>query len=763
MKRGGFKRMMSAGREGARVLVLALGLTTSSVFGGPVIYVNQAATGVGDGSSWTDAYTDLQPAIDAAGASGGAIREIWVAKGTYKPSKRTDPNDPRSATFQLLDGIALYGGFAGTEASVDERVIDANPTVLSGDLNGDDGPDFVNYDENAYHVVTAIDVGNATLFDGLTVTAGHPASNRTLSSYGGGMYIRNAYPQIRNATFTRNLSERPLTNVAWSGGGGAALFVRQDQEYPGLPTLNVSGSRFTDNKSIGDGGAVLIWGTYFMGDVVFSECSFERNVGTAAFSAYGGSACTLRSCVFSDNSTDGPGGAVYISSDQALIEGCRFEGNSAGWGGALSLGQATAVTIRESLFVDNSAGSGYGGALRIYRVAMVELIDSEFRGNSAEYAGGAYLYTYEPATVRRCQFVNNLASGSDGGGLYVRGSVRLTECDFAGNHARASGGGLFVQGFLDATACTFTDNSAWGQGGAAFAYSYEAVRFEDGEFERNWALFGGAVCCVAPHAIFDRCRVEHNGALVGGGVAALESGTNIQLVNSLLAGNQAESYGGGIATGDVTLTVQNCTIANNTADALGAGIIAGHDTSITNSIVWGNVLDPDGGAWTDEVAQIEGIEFATIEYSDVQGWSGAYGGDGNIGLDPLFVAPTDPDGQFGPIEPDFHLLPDSPCINAGLTWTPDPGPWGPPPPNLDLDGKPRVLCKFVDMGAYEFGLMGDVDCNQRVDLDDFSLWSQCAFGPGAPGLCSPFDADGDGDVDLRDLAEFLRVFSSGSP
>jgi len=763
MKRGGFKMMMSAGREGASVLLLALGLTTSSAFGGPVIYVNQAATGVGDGSRWTDAYTDLQPALDAAGTSGGAIREIWVAQGTYTPSKRTDPNDPRSATFQLLDGVALYGGFAGTESSIDERDIDANPTVLSGDFNGDDGPDFVNYDENAYHVVTAIGVGNATVFDGLTVTAGHPASNRTLSSYGGGMYIRNAYPQIRNATFTRNLSERPLTNVAWSGGGGAALFVRQDQEYPGLPTLKVSGSRFTDNRSVGDGGAVLIWGTYFMGEVVFSECSFERNVGDGAFSVEEGTTCTVRSCVFSDNSTDGPGGAIFMSSREAIIEGCRFEGNSAGWGGAVAVYGGRAVTIRESLFLDNSAPNGYAGALYLHDASAAELVDSEFRGNSAGYAGGAYLDAYEPTTVRRCQFVNNLATGSNGGGLYVRGSVRLTECDFAGNHAGDSGGGLLVEGDVDITGCTIANNTAWGRGGGAFASGYGMVRFADTVFDANWAYYGGAVYSYAPHVILDRCRVEHNAALVGGGVAATETSTEVQLVNSLFADNQAEAYGGGVAAGDGAITVQNCTIAINTAGALGAGMIVGHNATITNSVVWGNVVDPHGGAWTDEVAQIEGIEFAAIGYSDIQGWSGTYGGDGNIGLDPLFVAPTDPDGQFGPMEPDFHLLPDSPCINAGLTETIDWGPWDPPPPNLDLDGKPRVLCEAVDMGAYEFGLTGDVDCNLRVDLEDFSLWSQCAFGPGAQGLCPAFDADGDGDIDLRDVAALFRAFSPTPP
>jgi len=726
-----------------------------------VWHVSAAAPPGGDGRTWSTAVNNLQFALDVAEVSRGAIAEVWVAAGTYRPSKRTDPNDPRSATFRLVDGLALYGGFAGTEASVDERDINANPTILSGDFNGDDKPDFVNYDENAYHVVTGIGVGPATIVDGFTITGGHSPGVGFIGSYGGGMHLVNSSPDIRNCTFTRNLAERPVANVACSGGGGAALYLRQEAQDPGPPPLTVSRSHFTDNKSIGDGGAVFFYGYSSTGSIIFSECSFERNVGLGAFTAYAGGTQTFRSCTFSDNSG---GGAISASgnSDELLIEQCRFEHNSAGLAGAVYLSSIRRAAIHGSVFVDNSAYSWGSGALRLYDVDEIDLIDCEFRGNSAGTGGGAYLAGYTSIAVKRCLFVNNSANNGIAGGLYVDGPASLVDCTFLNNYARDSGGGLFVDGSAEITGCTIKNNRSSGGGGGALASGM--VSFADTVFNRNWAEYGGAIHISAgSQARLDRCRVEDNGALVGGGLATTESSADVMLVSSLIASNQADAYGGGVAAGNGTLTVQNCTIANNTAGALGAGMIVGHDTSVMNSIVWGNVVDPRGGVWTDEVAQIEGIEFATIDYSDVQGWSGTYGGDGNIGLDPLFVAPTDPDGPYGPMEPDFHLRPESPCINAGLTEAVDPGPWDPPPPNLDLDGKPRVLCGAVDMGAYEYGLAGDVDCDSRVDLHDFSLWPQCAFGPGAPGLCPAFDADGDGDIDLRDAAALFRAFSPTSP
>ena len=93
---------------------------------GPLCYVNHAANGGNNGTSWADAYTDLQSAMGNASCT-----EIWVAAGTYKPTTGTD----RNATFSLISGVEIYGGFAGTESVRDERNPKTNVTILSGDAH----------------------------------------------------------------------------------------------------------------------------------------------------------------------------------------------------------------------------------------------------------------------------------------------------------------------------------------------------------------------------------------------------------------------------------------------------------------------------------------------------------------------------------------------------------------------------------------------------------------------------------------------------
>lgn len=111
-------------------------------------YVNQNATGVNNGRGWADAYTNLQTALAAAQAGD----EIWVAEGTYKPAA---PGGSQTTTFLINKDLKLYGGFAGTECNLLERDIALHPTVLSGDLNGDDvDDDFVqNRSDNVRNVL----------------------------------------------------------------------------------------------------------------------------------------------------------------------------------------------------------------------------------------------------------------------------------------------------------------------------------------------------------------------------------------------------------------------------------------------------------------------------------------------------------------------------------------------------------------------------------------------------------------------------------
>ena len=91
-----------------------------------MLYVDAAATGLATGESWTNAITDLQVALSASDCLAGTVSEIWVAQGTYRPDRGTADRD---VSFQLRNGLAIYGGFAGNETQRDQRNPQANRSL----------------------------------------------------------------------------------------------------------------------------------------------------------------------------------------------------------------------------------------------------------------------------------------------------------------------------------------------------------------------------------------------------------------------------------------------------------------------------------------------------------------------------------------------------------------------------------------------------------------------------------------------------------
>ncbi|NJL34868.1 MAG: hypothetical protein HC893_14725, partial [Chloroflexaceae bacterium] len=159
----------------------------------------------GDGLTWATAKRNLQTAL--ALASAGA--EIWVADGTYYPDEGTgQTNDNRASTFSLKDGVAIYGGFAGTETLLSERDVAANVAILSGDLQQNDTPNFGNNADNALHVVTGSGTDSTALLDGFTITAGNaddsiPSFDCVLEC-GGGIHNIGGSPTFTNVTISGN-------------------------------------------------------------------------------------------------------------------------------------------------------------------------------------------------------------------------------------------------------------------------------------------------------------------------------------------------------------------------------------------------------------------------------------------------------------------------------------------------------------------------------------------------------------------------------
>src|SRR5574341_640810 len=217
------------------------------------LYVDADSTGNNDGSSWADAFTSLQDAL-AVAAPG---YEIWVAEGVYYPDEGAgQTNGDRAATFQLRDGVAIYGGFAGTETLLSQRDPAAHVTILSGDIGQDDlnaDGNFIAEDtgdlvgSNSYHVVTGSGTDSSALLDGFTITAGQ-ANATAPNDSGGGMYNYSSSPTLTDVTFSGNSvsngggmynvnnSSPTLTGVTFSGNS-ATVYGGGMYNSGGSPTL----------------------------------------------------------------------------------------------------------------------------------------------------------------------------------------------------------------------------------------------------------------------------------------------------------------------------------------------------------------------------------------------------------------------------------------------------------------------------------------------------------------------------------------------
>ena len=193
-------------RTGAVTLALML---VSAAASQTMIYVDADASGpTHDGTSWCSAYTGVQEAL-AAAASDPNIGEIHIAGGVYRPTAQFDPGTPRTETFDLLNGVALRGGYAGCgETDPNERDLELHETTLSGDLLGNDDPNALPQandplrSDNAFHVVRSIGTNASAVLDGLTISGGHADSSE--NGRGGGVVCDDSTVTLTDCTFVWN-------------------------------------------------------------------------------------------------------------------------------------------------------------------------------------------------------------------------------------------------------------------------------------------------------------------------------------------------------------------------------------------------------------------------------------------------------------------------------------------------------------------------------------------------------------------------------
>ena len=350
-----------------------------------------------------------------------------------------------------------------------------------------------------------------------------------------------------------------------------------------------------------------------------------------------------------------------------------------------------------------------------------------------------------------------------GGGIDCSSSSPLITDNIITNNSagdNGNGGGIMIRGDCSPTIQhnIIEENFGGIIGGGIAVHPGGSPQIQHNTIRKNSASYGGGIRSYSSSPFIIKNIIEANDALLSGGGLSVEGGgtptiqqniirqnytgssgggikcdsTSPVITNNIIEANYADFGGGGLYCRISAPLIINNTIVENVTEGNGGGIYCGYESfpMVLNTILWANSLD--------EIYVYSSAIGITVTYSDVQG---GWEGEGNIDADPLFVDPGNG---------DFHLQPDSPCIDAG---TPDGA------PTDDIEGNPRD--EFPDMGAYEYqgpktgyidGLVTDVDTAEPIEralLIAIQLPSKDKF-------FAPF-TDEDGYYDISDLAPGLYL------
>jgi VCBS repeat-containing protein len=404
-------------------LFLAVGwIAFQTAHAAGIRYAAPAAQGSGNCYSWANACT-LSTAL--GGASSGD--EIWAKAGVHYPGgNRTD-------TFALKSGVAVYGGFAGTETVRTQRDPEANTTILSGDIDRNDTNTDGNFiaetwndiqGANAYHVVTGSGTDDTAVLDGFTITAGQGFGDPPEHA-GGGMYNDNGSPALTGITFIGN----------WARAGGG--MYNDNSSHPNLNTVNFIANSCGD---FSDGGGMYNHDS----NPSLTNVTFEGNRAGPGYSSGGGminvqSDPVLTNVTFRDNLAGNFGGGMYSTGSNPVLTGVTFSGNYAASGGGMSNWGGT-YSLTNVTFRDNTTGHEGGG---LYNTgSTVILTNITFSGNHAASGGGMY-NGGGILVITQGLFLANSADIANGGGMIADGgSLTIANVTFSSNSAVTAGGGM---------------------------------------------------------------------------------------------------------------------------------------------------------------------------------------------------------------------------------------------------------------------------------------------------------------------------------
>lgn len=465
------------------LLMLFFYATSINVSGQIKIYVDSAANGLNNGSTWKDAYKSLMPALTQANSRPDIVF-IYIAKGTYYPGKNNgDTTACRDSSFRILrTKIKLEGGYpsgGGNQNYKKYRV------VLSGDIGKKKDTS-----DNCYHILTITGASSmiddsASIIKGVVFKNGNANAGYTSYSVVNGIKVYNyqgsaVYYAMVTFPFSQHdgydisyceFSENYALPDAGAGSGGAVFCYGYNAQ---LIRLFFSHCLFNYNKSHNGGVLACYQYNAIILFVNFSDCILKNNTaryGGAIYQTgdlFGGINVTMDRCVLEKNSSTYEGGAVYTSPSNEF---------SSAW-----------FTATNTNFIKNS--SSYGGAVSASPGATVSnYINCNFLGNTA-HAGGAVTYgggfenclfyrnsctgtysvggaLYNPYVVKNCVFAENMSSGYgaaiSNGADHIKMDFQITNTTFINNFSAADSlNAIYISGYWGGVTATINNSIIWG-------------------------------------------------------------------------------------------------------------------------------------------------------------------------------------------------------------------------------------------------------------------------------------------------------------
>ncbi|GGC39442.1 hypothetical protein GCM10011386_34390 [Parapedobacter defluvii] len=455
-----------------------------------ILYVNKnVAGGNRSGDSWENAIPQLSEALQWANENWNTTTDgtlqIWVAKGKYLPTNSTSD---RVASFQLVRGVEIYGGFPdqGTP-TMDDRDWKANATILSGDIDANDDEDIINdptvqiKGNNSFHVVIGVGITNTAVLDGFIITGGN-ANQGTAYLWGGGVRIIGGNPVLTNLAITGNR--------AYLGAG----MYSSTSASPTLTDVTISNNH-TVNATNGEGGGIYSYGSHPVLTHVVIENNWAANNG-GGMNSQDNSRPTLTDVTIRNNTAVNSGGGLYVQNGTPKLTDVVISDNSSAYAGGVMLGDANAefnnVTIRDNTATTGQAGgiavsnatqkpvftnvvisgnssvTSGGGLYNSGNVAAV-FTDVSFTGNVSGIGGG--IANISPSAVFTNVIVSGNSATNQGGGIYNSGTSTFANVVVSGNTAANQGGGVFNAGTSNFTNVTISGNSAGANGGGIYSHN----------------------------------------------------------------------------------------------------------------------------------------------------------------------------------------------------------------------------------------------------------------------------------------------------